>query len=354
MRIRRGSGSAAVGGLAGRAISPRRVVLVVAAGIVVIVGAAFVLGETGSDEGSSSSLSSPAVSAPVPSPGIEADSAGAPQRAASMAGSAPAAKADPARPAGAEPRIVRTGSMSLQVRRGGVDAAVNDVAATAKGFGGYLSALQSAGTGSASESVSASASESVSASEGDGRYATVTLRVPTASFDDLRARVGKIGEVRASTVTSQDVTGQYIDRQSRLKALQTSRDTYVTLLSRAGTIAEILSVQQQIDNVQVQIEQLEGQRQVLADSSALATLTVSITEQGAPAEGFPDTGDRGLAHAVRLSWDRFVGGLSEIVALVGPAMLILLVAVVAVGSYRLVQRVRGRTRGRTATTAPTR
>ncbi|WP_239308454.1 DUF4349 domain-containing protein [Frankia sp. Cj3] len=337
-----------------------------AIGLVVIAAAAFLLGGVHSDGGSA-----PAVLpvAPGIAPGAAASSSGAganggadmnggagvngsagvdteagsdvvgapaPGRA-SLPGSQPDGTGDQARPAGAEVRIVRTGSVALWVRPGGVDAAVTAIETAAKGLGGYLSALDSSGSASATDS--------------GGERANVTLRVPSGSFEPLRDQVGKIGEVRASTVSTRDVTGQYVDLQSRLKALRSSQDSYLALLAKAGTIGEVLAVRQQIDNVQLRIEQLEGQRQVLADSSDLATLTVGISERGAAAGGAPDGTGRGLGRAVRLSWDRFVGGLTQIVALIGPIILILLSAATVYMGYRLARRASRRT-SRPASPAP--
>ncbi|WP_242606455.1 DUF4349 domain-containing protein [Protofrankia symbiont of Coriaria ruscifolia] len=356
----------AVGAVSARTTSRRRVIgVAIVVGIVAVVGGIAALGSALETAEPSSSITLPAAGAPQPetgSSGVGSDG----QRPADLRAVAPAAPAvpvaplsgdesgsgpgsaqtgkavDPARPAGAEPRIVRTGSMSLEVRPGGVDAAVAAVSTAAKGLGGYLASLDSSGTPSTSDD--------------DDQHANVTLRVPTGSFDELRGQVGRIGEVRASTVSSQDVTGVYVDLQSRLKALGSSRDTYVALLGKAGSIGEILAVQQQIDNVQVQIEQLEGRRQVLADSSDLATLTVRISEQGTSAtRPDPDGDDDGLAGALRLSWDRFTGGVAVIVGLVGPAVLILLLAGAGFGGYRILRRVRHRrrTRAHAVPAAPT-
>ncbi len=345
----------AVGVISARGTSRRRLIAwVVVVGIVVVVGGIVALGSVSDTAGSSSSITLPAAGMPQPETGssvVSSDGqppadlrAVAPAAPAvpvaplapvagneSGSGSAPTGRTvDPARPAGAEPRIVRTGSMSLEVRPGGVDAAVNAVSTAAKGLGGYLASLDSSGTPSTSDD--------------DHQHANVTLRVPTGSFDDLRGQVGKIGEVRASTVSSQDVTGEYVDLQSRLKALGSSRDTYVALLGKAGSIGEILAVQQQIDNVQVQIEQLEGRRQVLADSSDLATLTVRISEQGTSATRPDPDDDEGLTRALRLSWDRFTGGVAVIVGLIGPIVLIALLAGAGFGGYRVLRQLRRRIR----------
>ncbi len=295
---------------------------------------------SGPDAGSSTGSGAGAASTDDSGLSVSSGSAAVPEPGTTGVTEAqPGGRSDPARPAGAEPRIVRIGSVSLWVRLGGVDAAVSDIEAAAKGLGGYLSALESTGT--------------AAVKDGDGPHANVTLRVPSGSFEQLRSQVGKIGDVRASTVSTRDVTGQYVDLESRLKALQNSRDTYLALLAKAGTIGEVLSVRQQIDSVQMQIEQLEGQRQVLADSSDLATLTVGVSEQGAVTKPGPATDDGGLGRAARLSWDRFVGGLGEVVALIGPMILIVLAATTVYTGYRLARRVRRRTGRPTAPMPPT-
>jgi hypothetical protein len=169
----------------------------------------------------------------------------------------------------------------------------------------------------------------------------VTLRVPTASFDRLRDAVAEAGTVRSARMSTQDVTGQYVDLQARKTALETSRSTYLTMLGQAKTVGETLSVQQQIDNVQMQIEQIEGQRKVLGDSSDLATLTVQINEAGAPATG-PKAEPSGMSKALRRSWDRFVHGLEEIISGLGTIVLYALLLGAIYALYVLYRSARRR------------
>lgn len=233
----------------------------------------------------------------------------------------------PARPDGVEPRIIRTGTSTVEVRPGTVEEAVATLSAAAAGLDGYVESSEISGTASTSDDARQSA--------------TVTLRVPSESFDELRSGVADVGTVRSASMSSQDVTGEYVDLEARKRALVASRNTYLTLLSKAETVGETLSVQQAIDNVQIQIEQIEGQLMVLTDATDLATLTVLISEEGAPVTRAD--GDRsGLSEALHRSWDRFIGGIEEIVALIGPLALVALLAGLAYGGYRLVRGLRRR------------
>ncbi|WP_243657600.1 DUF4349 domain-containing protein [Parafrankia sp. BMG5.11] len=324
----------------------RRLILGAGALLVVILGVGFIAAGTdgagtnsadtaavpmpASEPGTPGEMSTSAdssASAPSPAPGAaRADgiAAGAPSTVPGGPGGTGGTGGEPARPAGAQPRIVRNGTATLSVPAGAVDKAVQDLSAAARGLAGYTESSEVSGTPSTTDDGS--------------QYATVTLRVPSESFDELRSGLSRIGTVSASTMSSRDVTGEYVDLEARKRALEASRTAYTTLLSNATTVGETLSVQQAIDGVQIQIEQIEGQRMVLADASDLATLTVQIAEDGAdPAPG-PDDDDSGLVAAARTSWNRFVRGIEEIIALLGPLALVGLVAACVYGAVRIARR----------------
>ncbi|WP_018634871.1 DUF4349 domain-containing protein [Parafrankia elaeagni] len=264
------------------------------------------------------------VGAAAPSPGVARD---APARSSTVPGQPGGTGGEPARPAGAEPRIVRNGTTTLLVPVGQVDRTVQGLSATVTGLDGYVESSEVSGTSSTTDD--------------DYQYATVALRVPTASFERLRSGLGELGEISSATTSSRDVTGEYVDLEARKRALEASRAAYLGLLAKATTVGETLSVQQAIDGVQIQIEQIEGQRMVLADASDLATLSVRITEADAGSSPAPDDDESsGLGDAASRSWDRFVRGIEVIIALIGPLVLVGLLAGVAYAAVRLTRRLR--------------
>jgi len=343
--IRRGLGGGWLGWLAGRRVLAGAVGLVVLAALIAVLGVALGSSGGGSSSGaSSSSAGGEAGSVPQPAAGglgggaagagtrVDADSAAAPAAPAKPGAANPGVAAPPAggssaaSPAGVQPRIVWTGSMSVEVAPGAVDPTIRRISAAAQGLGGYLSASQVTGTASSADDVP--------------QTATITVRVPAAAFGKLQDAVGGVGTVDASTTSSQDVTGQYVDLQAREDALTVSRGTYVTLLSKATTVGDILAVQAQIDGVQTQIEQIEGQRKVLADQSDLGTLTIDLAEKGQ--RSHRSGGENGFAHAFRVAGHSFLRGLEGIISALGVIALILLVAGVLYLLYRLPGRVRRR------------
>jgi hypothetical protein len=217
-------------------------------------------------------------------------------------------------------RVVRTGHLSLQVSS--VTTAVARLTALATSAGGYV---QSSATSTDSRTPA-----------GD-----ITLRVPVAGFDAAVAGAQRLGRTRSLTTSSSDVTGHYVDLVARATALRQTRSTYLSILSSATTIGATLSVQQRVDDVQQQLDQLEGQRKVLAAQTADATLAVSL-DQGHVAT-HADSHSSGIGAAWHRSVHRFSVGVDAVVGLLGPLLLAVLLIALLTGigllGYRGMRRV---------------
>ena len=249
--------------------------------------------------------SAAAAGAPVPAAGAATTSglaARTPASAPSAAASVPSVDAD---------RVIRTGDVNLTVPKGTVPATVTKLEGAATGLAGFL---QDSNT------------QQADPKSGGIPTASVTLRVPAPQFGALLTRVQALGKVLSSTTTGKDVTAQYVDLAARLKALETSRSTYLTILSQAKTVNDTLSVQQRLDDIQQQIEQLQGQQNALGAQSDLATLTVEVSEPApapAPTPVAP-TMRSGLSAAFHTAGDRFRRGSEAVIAALGTIALLLI------------------------------
>ncbi len=140
-----------------------------------------------------------------------------------------------------------------------------------------------------------------------------------------------------------DVTAQYADLQDQISALQASRQQYLTIMTKATSIGDILSVQEQLDSIDSQIQQLQGQLNVLTGETTYSTLTVQVSEPGAVHHVTPPPKpEHGLAKAWHDSVHGFIVGFDGFVGILGPALFVVLcIAVVAVAGrigWRRYQR----------------
>jgi hypothetical protein len=293
----------------------RPVVAVVAA----IAAVGLLIGVVGALDGSGKSPSpsaSTATSAPAAvSPTTVAGSASlgsaaaqgaapfGPNSAASpnLAPAPPAASSAPSLPT----KVIKTGTVSLQVGRGRLNTTVSQLTSDAAGLGGFV------------------ASTNTNAAVGGPPSGDLVLRVPSASFETLLNQARALGTATGVSTSGQDVTSQYVDLNARLQSLQDSRTQFQQILTRAQNIGDILAVEQQISDLQTQIEQLQGQVRVLDDQTTYCTLTVHVSET-APAVHAVVPPPSGLTRAWNHARHTFTRGLESVVGALGGVAVFLL------------------------------
>jgi hypothetical protein len=166
---------------------------------------------------------------------------------------------------------------------------------------------------------------------------SVTLQVPVGNFTAMLAQAQKVGRTTGLTTNATDVTGQYVDLQSRIAALQASRQQYLTILTKANTVGDVLAVQSQVDTIQSQIEQLQGQLQVLTSQTSYSKLTVDVGEGAVPAPT-PPAPEPGVVRAWHESLGGFVTGVDGLIRIAGPLLFALVCAAVAILGGRALWR----------------
>jgi Domain of unknown function (DUF4349) len=218
-------------------------------------------------------------------------------------------------------KIVHTGSLTLTVAKGQVTAVLTRLTGLATGVGGYVA-------------------KSTTAESGDSPTGTVVLRVPAGLYDTVLDQARGYGTVVSTSSSGVDVTAQVTDQHARLTALTQTRDHYLTLLAKAKTIGETLSVQQRVDDAQTQIDQLQGQINVLADQASYGTLTATVSQKAAAVVATkPAPRQSGLSKAWRRAQNGFVTGVEALIARSGRGLLVLLVLAGTAVVLRLAWRV---------------
>lgn len=137
--------------------------------------------------------------------------------------------------------------------------------------------------------------------EGEVRLSRVELRIPSEEFDAAMTGIAGLGDVTESTRKAEDVTGEVIDTQARIRAQEQSLERIEVLFGRAQDIGDIVAIEAQLSRRQAELDSLKGQLAYLQDQATLSTITVYLEqtpEKAAPPAKEPDE----LA---------FVGGLKD-------------------------------------------
>jgi hypothetical protein len=200
------------------------------------------------------------------------------------------------------PQVIRQATLSVTVAAGSFDSKLSQVRTLVEGKGGYI-----AGTDAQSTPTNT-----------DNRIRTgvINFMVPAANFDATIDALSNVGKVESVHISGTDVGAQYVDLRARLANAEAQRNAMLALLTKAQTISDIIAVQNQIGQITGLIEQLKGQIKYLDDHTAYSTVTVTLTEAGAPAKPVP-TDNWGLVTALNDAAHNFMTTINYAIAALG-------------------------------------
>ncbi|ONK10668.1 DUF4349 domain-containing protein [Streptomyces sp. MP131-18] len=162
----------------------------------------------------------------------------------------------------------------------------------------------------------------------------VTLKVPADRYEELLADVSGLGELEHREVTTEDVTDQVVDVESRIATQEESVERIRRLLEQAGSIDDIVDIESELSTRQADLESLQSQFEALRDRTGLATIALELREPDAPAREEEDEDEAGPSVLGGLSggWDAFVTSLTWLAAVLSAALPFLaLIALILLG-----------------------
>jgi hypothetical protein len=251
--------------------------------------------------------------------GLQSGAAAATAGPADQAGPAAGGVSAPnfAAPGGDGSKVIKTATLRVRVGKGRFSSAYDEAASVAARYNGFVAS-------------SSTATADRSAAEG-----TITIRVPADKFDAARRDLGGLGKIERQELGGQDVSGQLVDYDARIRSLQGQEQALAAILGRARTVGEVIEVQGQLFGVRQQIEQLQAERANLDNQASMATLTVTLFEPGAAVSHAPDEPATGLAR----SWDRALDGtvavIGGMIVLLGYLLPLSALALLGWGLWRL-------------------
>jgi hypothetical protein len=161
--------------------------------------------------------------------------------------------------------IIRTGEIEYEVQS--FDAAVATIARLVKPIkGGFIATVNS---------------DKLANGKVRG---SVVVRVPPENLDalllEIRTELGKSGELKNQRIGSQDITKQYTDSESELRAARAMEERLLQIIkSGKGEIKDLLAVEKELGTWRTRIEKIEGELRFFANQVALGTLTITLFEK---------------------------------------------------------------------------
>lgn len=294
--------------------------------------------------GGASDQSAVAPLAPADSGAVSDGSSGSTTESAPLTVAPDAAAGDKSAGAAATDRDIIT-SASATVSVDEVDAATRSIGNSAVAHGGYVESMSIGSNGTV---------HPVAPSDGGVVYDTmpypsptdgawITVRVPADQLSDVVSELDDVGEVTATNLSRQDVTGQTVDLEARIDAAQASVDRLTELMGQAQNVADLIAAEAALSERQALLESYQQQLEMLDDQVAMSTLSVTVVPDVETVTADP----AGFGDGLAAGWNGLVATLNGIVVAIGFLLPWLAVAAVAaLIVWGVVRLVRGRRRAR--------
>lgn len=157
------------------------------------------------------------------------------------------------------------------------------------------------------------------------------LKVPANNFQQVLDQLSRkeYAETISRSISSQDVTEEYMDIGIRLENLLSQEERYRQLLDKATKVEEILSIENELNRVRTEIERLQGRKKYLDNQISFSTITLEIRQPEPISSRTP-----GIIRALRNAVIKMVDQFYSIIILIGTAIPYLLLLLIGFLIYR--------------------
>ncbi|GAB6988429.1 DUF4349 domain-containing protein [Paenibacillus pini] len=116
--------------------------------------------------------------------------------------------------------------------------------------------------------------ETQSANEQGG---TFVMKVPADGFSSF---LGKIEKIKHKTIQrsmeGQDVSEEYVDLESRLKAKQLMEEQYTAFMKKSTKTSDLVSFANELERIQTEIEQIKGRMRYIDQNVSFSTVELRL------------------------------------------------------------------------------
>ncbi len=123
------------------------------------------------------------------------------------------------------------------------------------------------------------------------RTAGYVIRVPKESFKQMTEEISSLGNLTYGNMQAQNITSQFIDTQSRLNAYRIEESRLLSMLEKAETVADMITIETRLSEVRYNIESLTTMLNnwTMQIDYSTVNLTVSEVKELTPEVTIPRT-----------------------------------------------------------------
>lgn len=159
-------------------------------------------------------------------------------------------------------KIIKTVRESVQTEN--FDDFLREVRESVSELGGYISSANQSGDSYYNSNLH--------------RNASLTVRIPADKLDEFTAKIDGLGVVTSYSESMDDVTGAYVDVESRIAVLEAEETALLAMLAEATNVSTSLEIRKRLTDVQGDLASLRAQKKTYDSLIAYSTVYMSIYE----------------------------------------------------------------------------
>lgn len=110
------------------------------------------------------------------------------------------------------------------------------------------------------------------------RSAYLVVRIPAERLDAFTGGVNGLGVVSSYSESIDDVTGAYVDVESRIAVLTAEETALLAMLTEAETVSQTLEIRESLSRVQADLASYKAQKQTFDSQISYSTVNMNIYE----------------------------------------------------------------------------
>ena len=110
------------------------------------------------------------------------------------------------------------------------------------------------------------------------RSATLEIRVPAEKAEAFTDGIAGAAVVTSRSVSSEDVTMEYVDVETRIANLESERQALNAMMEKAVSVDDLITIQSRLSDVQYELESYTARRNKLAELVGLSEIVFYVRE----------------------------------------------------------------------------
>ena len=159
-------------------------------------------------------------------------------------------------------KIIKTVRESVETEK--YDDFIKNIRESVAGLGGYISSANQSGDSYYGEE--------------NYRNSYFTIRIPAEKLDEFTSKIASAAVVTSYSEGMNDVTGAYVDIESRIAVLRAEETALLQMLTEASNVSTTLEIRKRLLEVQSDLASFEAQKNTYDSLIAYSTVYLNVYE----------------------------------------------------------------------------